>query len=109
MKILIDNINEALIELKDFQIKNNLSENEWSTKTVFKVLILFKDKLDKNETLNIRLLRAMKDLYVVSFRNFEGTDLYRRINSIDNQLTTLFPNYKKLEPLGLDFGKENPI
>ncbi len=55
------------------------------------------------------MLRAMKDIYVVTFRNFEGTKVYTSIENIDDNLRTLYEKYEKLEPLGLDFGKGNPI
>ena len=73
------------------------------------MLTLFKERITQEGLLETRLLRAMKDIYVVTFRNFEGTSLYDEISNFDNQLGKLVKNYEQLEPLGMDFGKGNPI
>ncbi len=106
---LVISINKGLIVLNDFRQDNNLSNDDWPTKIIDDVLTILKNKLDKKDNIEVRLLRAMKDVYVVSFRNFEGTDLHKAIDNIDDQLTELFKKYSKLEPLGMDFGKGNPI
>jgi hypothetical protein len=109
MRDLIENIEIALEELKNFKRSNNIASDDWSTNVTEKVLCLIKENLEKGESLDQRLLRAMKDIYVVSFRNFDGTKLYEAIDCIDSQLSTLFKNYQSLEPLGIDFGKSDPI
>jgi len=109
MMNLINYIENVLSALDEYEIKYNISSDNWTTNVIRKVMIAFKESEKIEENLNIRLLRAMKDVYVVSFRNFEGTELHNTIKKINNQLSLLYKSYNDLEPLGMDFGKGNPI
>lgn len=109
MRELLHSINRSLDALNAYVAKNQFSLDEWPYKEVLMVLTLFKNKITHEGQLETRLLRSMKDIYVVAFRNFEGTLLYEEINNVDNQLRMLLNNYDQLEPLGMDFGKGDPI
>lgn len=109
MRDLIENIEIGLKELNNYKRSNNIASDEWSTKVTEQVLRSIRESIEKGGKVNHRLLRAMKDIYVVSFRNFDGTKLHEAIDCIDSQLSTLFKNYQSLEPLGMDFGKGDPV
>lgn len=109
MRELLNNVNQALKEVEDFCSQNKDFSDDWTIKDIKKVLTLFKEELTKEENVDIRLLRAVKDIYVVSFRNFNDTGIHRSIENLDDKLRTLFRHYEKLEALGMDFGKGNPI
>jgi hypothetical protein len=109
MKELLYPLNRSLEALSEYVAKNNFSFNKYPYKEVLQVLTLIKEKVIHGEQLHTRILRAMKDVYVITFRNFKGTPLYDEIDNLDNCLIALVKDYEKLEPLGMDFGKGNPI
>ena len=59
--------------------------------------------LVKNIPLDSRMLRAMTDIYVVSFRNLEDTPVHDQIKKLSDQLKELYPDFNRLKPLGLDY------
>lgn len=65
--------------------------------------------LSNSDNINERVLRAMHDLGIASFKFFENWPLEQAINNITETLYCEIPNYKNLAPLGEDFGKGNPI
>lgn len=106
MNELHKSVNKALNTLDSYILINKINMEEWPYKEVRRVLRLIAIQDIKIEE---RTLRAMKDVYIISFKNFEDTSLHREIDNIDNELRELFPIYQRLEPLGMDFGKGNPI
>jgi hypothetical protein len=75
-----------------------------------RVLSLLKTEISINsKQINTRVLRAMHDIGVYSFRYFENTQLEIAINDITNKLYDEIPVYEELKMLGSDFGNENPI
>lgn len=109
MNELLNKIQNAIDSLECYIDENHVSRNSWPYKDIGHVLNLYKNKITENKEIETRLLRAMKDVFVVSYRNFEGTNLHTKINSIDDELRDIFKNYIVLEPLGLEFGKGDPI
>lgn len=75
-----------------------------------KVLTLLKEAIKHNPNkINERILRAMHNIGILSYRDFENTPLEDTLGEITEQLYYAFPCYKDLEPLGTDFGEGNPI
>jgi hypothetical protein len=75
-----------------------------------KVLNLLKEQIQNNQNpINERILRAMHDIGVSSFRDFENTPVEDAIINVTSLLRNEVSYYKKLEPLRMDFGKGNPI
>jgi len=109
MRELLNNVNQILGILEDFCSQNKDYSDDWTINTIKKVLVLLKGELSKGDDIDIRLLRAMKDIYVVSFRNFDGTEIHRSIENLDDKLRELYGYYEKLEPLAMDFGKGHPL
>jgi hypothetical protein len=109
MKELLFPIDTSLGVLSAYVTKNNLTFDEWPYREILFVLTLIKEKIMLGEQLHTRLLRAMKDVYIIAFRNFEGTLLYDEIDNLDNRLRSIVNDYEKLQPLGMEFGKEYPI
>ena len=89
----------------------NLNQREpgWPITVTVNVLREFQRILQQEGTPDLRLLRAFRDLYVVTFRNHHDTPLMANVEQIDDQLNKLFPEYRFAEPLGLDFGKGEPF
>jgi len=106
--ILIDiaftEINNVVAKSKYF---NNDKEPILSTK---KVLQLLKEQVKSHpNNINERVLRAMHDLGMSSYKEFENTSLEDAITKITGVLYSEMPKYKFLEPLRNDFGKGDPI
>lgn len=75
-----------------------------------KVLVLLKYEIESRPNkINERLLRAMHDLGMSSYKDFENTSLEEALNDLTAALYNEIPDYKKLKPLGMDFGKGNPV
>jgi hypothetical protein len=108
-KELEHSINRSLDALNVYVNNYEHSLNRWPYKEVLLVLTLFKERLENGQQFNTRLLRAMKDVYVISFRNFEGSLLHDEIQTIVDHLKGLFSFYESLETLGLDFGNGDPV
>ncbi|EHQ26896.1 hypothetical protein [Mucilaginibacter paludis] len=107
-KELITSIEVALKEadiLKEFS--KDYTEDVESAKYVLNLLreVVIKDF----ENINIRILRAMHDVGMSSYKDFANTKLEGAINKITSILYDEIPGYKDLEPLRMDFGQQNPI
>ena len=61
------------------------------------------------ENINERVLRAMHDTGMASYKEYEDTPLENAINAVTELLYHSIPCYKNLEPLRNDFGKGSPI
>jgi hypothetical protein len=78
--------------------------------TTKKVLSLLKrEVINDPERINIRVLRAMHDVGMSSYKDFEHTTVEQAINNVTELLYSEIPSYKTLEPLRMDFGKGDPI
>ena len=110
-KALILLIETALLEIDyvvfELRLYNQNDESIVSTK---KVLNLLKNQLlDYNNLKSQRILRAMHDIGMSSYKDFENTTVENAINNIIEFLYKNIPDYKDLKPLRGDFGKEYPI
>lgn len=75
-----------------------------------KMLSLLKQEaLSNPENINQRILRAMHDIGASSYKDFEYTPVEKALNNVTEILYNEYPGYKNLTPLGMDFGKGNPI
>lgn len=108
LKTLIDialtEVDNVVTKLKYFRVDQ---EPIISTK---KVLILLKEEiLHYPEQINERVQRAMHDLGMSAYKDFENTPLQKALNNVTKLLYNEIPFYKNLEPLRMDFGKGKPI
>ena len=108
---LITLIDLALVESDKLVEKSNIYHDDrepiLSTK---KVLTLLRAGIESfPDKINERLLRAMHDVGMSSYKDFENTPLEEALNKLTAALYYEFPEYKHLEPLRMDFGKGNPI
>jgi hypothetical protein len=108
MKELIAEIEKSLEEITAYRIQNNLSGQEWSSSILERSLFALKHNLEVQKEFDAKILMAMKDAYIVSSRNFEGTKLHEIMNGIDDRLSKLHSSYRSLKPLGLEFDKFIP-
>lgn len=92
-------IEKAIIEAESLGEVDNLSALE--TK---KILQLLRTEIESNP-LKIRedVLRAMHDVGMSSYKEFENTPLEDSINNVTEWLYLEIPIYKSLNPLGADF------
>ena len=109
MKELLNDVNNCLTVLSEYKIKYSPSQDNWTIAVTEKVLKILKDHLENGNNIGTRLLRASKDMYVVAFRNFDGTELLQEIDNLTTKFSSIYPEYEKLEPLGMEFGEEDPI
>jgi hypothetical protein len=65
--------------------------------------------LNSSAKINERILRAMHDMGVAAVKMFYDSLLESSLSNLIDKLSREIPEYKKLKPLGLDFGKGNPI
>ena len=109
MSELQNSINNTLKVLEDYCFEKNIFSDDWTVKAIRKVLVILKEKFEKGDEINTRILRAMKDIYVVSLRNFEGTEVHGAINKLYKEMQNQYSELDNLEPLGMDFGMGMPI
>ena len=108
---IITLIDLALLETDKLVEKSNFYQEErepiLSTK---KVLFLLRREIEScPDKINERLLRAMHDLGMSSYKDFENTTLEESLNNLTAALYNELPEYKNLTPLRMDFGKGNPV
>ncbi len=104
----------GLIELSLLQFDDLVAEgNKYFCKdkepvlSTVKVLTLLKEEVQNNPgNIDERLLRAMRNVGLSSFRTFENTPLEHSIPQITGILRKEFPEYDDLEPLNRDFWKK---
>ena len=65
---------------------------------------LLRIEIESNpENISEEVLRAMHDVGMSSYKEFENTPLEEAINNVTEWLYLKIPPYKKLNPLGADF------
>ncbi len=107
---IISLINCALLECDNLVAKGFYFDEKEPIVSTKKGLILLKEELLYNpKKINLRVLRRMHDIGMSSYKEFENTPLEDAILNIVNQLGKEIPYYKNLEPLRMDFNKENPL
>jgi hypothetical protein len=65
--------------------------------------------LNNPNEINERVLRAMHDMGVAAVKMYYDSPLESSLSNLIDKLSREIPEYKKLKPLGLDFGKGDPI
>lgn len=86
------------------------SSNTEPIKSVKEVLSLLKKEVQNhNENINKRVLRAMHDIGIASYREFSSTALEKALDNVIEVLYNDIPLYRQLPPLGMDFGKGDPV
>jgi hypothetical protein len=108
---LISLIDIALAETDNVVAKSKYySKDAEPITSTRKVLHLLKEGVQNNsKEINERVLRAMHDLGMSAFKEFENTPLEDAINNVTEVLYYGIPYYSDLEPLRMDFGKGDPI
>lgn len=108
---LISLIEKALLEVDNVVVKSKYyTDDKEPIVSAKKVLNLLKDEIRYNSTeINERVLRSVHDLGMSAFKDFENTPLEDAIVNLIEVLANEIPQYRKLEPLRMDFGKGNPI
>jgi len=108
---LIALINIALIETNNFVIESKYFQgDEEIIVNTKKALNLLRQEVEHQpNNINKRVLRALHDIGVASFKYFENWPLEDAINNVTEMLYNEIPEYKDLRPLRMDFGKGNPI
>ena len=96
-------INEAITETENYS-KDYCKGDKTSILDTQKVLQLLRIELESNpENIGEDILRAMHDVGMSSYKEFENTPLEDAINNVTEWLYLEIPFYKKLNPLGADF------
>lgn len=108
---LISLIDLTFIEIDSLVRESRLFKEEQepiaSTK---KVLMFLRREIEHNpKKINERLLRAMHDVGMSSFKDFENSALEQAINNLTAALYNEIPEYKHLMPLRGGFGKGDPV
>jgi hypothetical protein len=108
---LIQLIDIALLEVDNIVAKSKFFRSDeepiLSTKLVLQLL---KDRIIQDpHNIDERILRAMHDVGMSSFKDFENTPLENAIMNVTSVLYRELPIYKDLKPLRIDFGKGDPI
>lgn len=108
---LISLIDATLLELDNAVAKSKYyHEDKEPILSTKKVLLLLKDQVQyHSENINERVLRAMHDLGMSAYKDFENTPLEDAIGNVTGMLYHGISRYKTLAPLREDFGKGNPI
>jgi hypothetical protein len=108
---LIALINVALLEVNNLVIESRYYQgDEDIIVNTKKTLTLLKEEaLHNPNNINMRILRAMHDIGIASFKYFENWPLEDAINNVTEILYKEISLYKNLRPLDVDFGKGNPI
>ena len=108
---LIEKIEVALVEADRLTSKSNFytNDSEPIRSTKYVLNLLRKELSQDNKNINNRVLRAMHDLGMSSYKDFENTPLESALNNVISLLYNELPEYKKVQPLRADFGKGDPI
>jgi hypothetical protein len=102
---LIDNV---FIEAENYVLTHRTGKT--SIDDTKRVLHLLKEQVMNNPVyINQRILRAMHDIGMASYKDFENTSLEDAIEEVISLLYNEVPIYKTLEPLREDFGNDYPI
>ncbi|WP_286923070.1 hypothetical protein [Flavobacterium sp. UBA4197] len=108
---IIEVIDNALLELDILSNQYKMyQKGKEPYDSTHRILILLRSEININQkNINKRVLRAIHDMGMSSYKDFENTKLECLINSIISIIYNQIPIYKSLEPLREDFGKGNPI
>ena len=99
----------ACIE-KALQAAGALDEEQPMIRETTHILHLLKEAVEKDSRhINERILRGGHDLGMASFKYFENTELEEALCAVTEVLYNEYPEYKNLEPLGLDYGQGDPV
>lgn len=71
--------------------------------------LLASEVAQNKDNINERVLRAMHDIGMSSYKDFENTEMENLIQKITSILYQEIPIYKTLKPLRGDFGKGEPV
>jgi hypothetical protein len=94
-------IKKAIVEAESLGEEDNFS----ALKTK-KILQLLRTEIESNPLkIRVDVLKAMHDVGMSSYKEFENTPLEDAINNITEWLYLEIPLYKQLNPLGADFVK----
>lgn len=109
-KILLA-IETALIELDSLVAKSKYyADDKEPVICTRNVLNLLKMEMQRDPNhINERILRAMHDVGMSAYKDFENTSLEDAIGNVTGLLYNEISHYKRLEPLRMDFGKGDPI
>jgi len=107
---LITEINLALQESDNFAVKYYEGQSDRIADTKYVLNLLRQEiQLGKGENTNERILRAMHDIGMSAFKEYENSPLEEAIGKVTGILYREIPSYKNLKPLRMDFGKGDPI
>ncbi len=98
-------LKNAIIETRNYA-DNNRDENQTSVLNTQKVFQRLKEEIEFNiDNVEEDVLRAMHDVGMSSYKEFENTRLEGIINNITEWLYLNISSYKNLKPLNADFKK----
>ena len=108
---IINLIDRSLFEIDKIVAKsiNDQPDKEPISSTKKVLTLLKKDIQSQPDNINRRLLRAMHDLGMSAYKDFENTSVENALNELVQLLYNDVPIYKNLEPLRNDFGKGDPV
>jgi len=106
---LLGLIDIALREADNYVSKYFDGDEERMTGTKKTLLLLREEVQHHLGKINERVLRAMHDTGMASFKEYENTPLEDAINAVTEMLYHGIPYYKNLEPLRSEFNKGDPI
>ena len=106
---LIIEIDKALVEADKYIVKYYNSDEKPMEGTKKTLRLLKNEVLSRPDNINERVLRAMRDTGMSSFKEYENTPHEEAILAVMEVLYNEIPHYKNLEPLRMDFGKGDPI
>ena len=100
---LIFLIDKVLIETNSY-VKKYCNADTTSILGTQKVLHVLKKNIEAHpKNIEEEVLRAMHDVGMSSYKEFENTPLEEAINNVTEWLFLNIPEYRKLNSLGIDF------
>ena len=96
------------VELEKVVESTIFSKNDNAIQETIKVMGLLANELH-HITINERVLRAMHDIGMSAYKDFENTRVEKALNDLIEELYDSIPVYKYLKPLRNEFGKGIPI
>lgn len=108
---LLSLIDDTMKEIESLVATSDYQEDEAAIKDLRKVLMLLLNELAINEvkSVNVTILRAMHDIGMSAYKDFENTEVEKAINKVNDCILKEYPPFKKLKPLRSDFRKEFPL
>jgi hypothetical protein len=109
-KELLKLITKSIVALDEFINLNGIPKNHGLAKDGMRVLLLLRNEvLKEGEDINIRVLRAFKDICTYVSLQYEDTAFYVPLFEVYNYLSNTLQYFEGLELLRGDFDKGNPI